>query len=338
MLDIDNILEQLEEATDDFEAGDDAKEFGGTYPPFKFSTAGIVYDKRIINVIAGDKFIGSLEDRNGAWSVSWIKKRDLLTYIEVNGPQQGAELLWQEEIGAITLPIIKRPPTHIPPFEESLTDKATRLVDVLAEGDDLDDDLKDAADFSQPGIIVSLLKDAGFEIIRSDIIDGTMYIEFTWAAGNTIAYVNGWKRAKELIDPYIKLRHGNYVVTRSSKDSDSTAKALIIKPVEDDPSLWKVDVGTTLAAADGFARLYFNNKLVGQAYIASFSPMSDTAERLREEMSELHKISPFDPAAWGPGGNAWGRGPAITWWQQNRNLLPNADKNRHFFDKKLLEP
>jgi len=60
-------------------------------------------------------------------------------------------------------------------------------------------------------------------------------------------------------------------------------------------------------------------------------------------MLALHKIAFFPTQKpgmgwWTVAGNAFGSGPAVAWWRNNRDRLPPKDRTaENFVDKSLLE-
>lgn len=338
----------------DDEDADLLNEVGDAYPPFEFQRFGSANGAHIYLVHAAGEFIGSLHlthdqiSGQEKWSIAFVESQKRHTHVPVISKEEGAEKLWQDRMGIIQLP---NTPPHYEPLGpvpddpdhyESLRKTAGKLVSFLAEeeGED-EDDFADTRDLAgdQREMIVSALKDAGFKIIRADYVDnkGTnqLTLEFSWPAPNAPTYVLGWRRAKEAMQPFLPLRHENYKVRKEGEGNGRIAIATVVKRAEENPNLWKVvQHSGQSGGAEAWYDIYFNGKVAGEAYLTAFSGIDDFAEHLREELSELNDIVPFDPKQWFMGGNAWGRGPAINWWRKNRSRLSNASP--YTFNKDLL--
>lgn len=326
---------------------------GGGYPNFTVKFFGSSRGNRIFIVEAGDEFIGTLVEKNThpmeEWYIAFVAGRKMRTHVRVSSMIEGARKLWEDSQGLLQLPEIAAPyepllpPTGEPDHYESIKKTANNLVRFLSETEDgmEDADFKDV-DHDQLSLIVRTLDQAGFKILRSDKVDDTMYIEFTWPVVNFTEYHSGWKKAREILAPYVSLRQGNFVVSKSGPRGNEIAKASIIKKTEADPTAWKVTPMVHEPGNHGafWFEIYYQGILRGEIYLPTFNMSSDTAERLREELTHLNEIKPFSPLEWYPAvGNGFGNGTAFDWWRKNRQLLGDeAAKNRPFFDPNTLHP
>jgi len=222
--------------------------------------------------------------------------------------------------------------------------RVRRLVGKLIdEADEDEPDFKEFA-FDPVASAVSALEGAGFKIERADREGDDIFLRFTWPAFNAVAYINGAKRALEAIRPFINVRHGDYRVDRELDEQGQKIARMFIRRKDDQaPWLWKIeripnyydhnvapgDVVNTSAEY----KIFFNGQEAG----LFLAPNYDVAERVREEMAQLHKVHGFYPPGWDAPGNAWGKGHAIEWWRRNRKKLGNvARSNEPFFDRGLL--
>jgi hypothetical protein len=225
---------------------------------------------------------------------------------------------------------------------------AMKLVTDLTEGDDDDDDVDiDTKEFGHDpvALVVSGLQQAGFTVEQGERQGDEAFIKFTWPTFNAVAYVNGAKRALEIIRPLIPLRHSDYKVDRELTPQGKIARMFIRKRITDDPNLWKATRQPSTRDRNvanpgdehllpGFYTISFNGKDAGEIYCEQGR---ETAERVVDEMAQLHQAFPFYPQGWDSPGNAWGKGRAVEWWRQNRYRLRSAaTKNNAFFDRSLL--
>lgn len=301
-----------------------------TGPGFEFQVLGSAHNTRFIMVKANGEFIGSLANLGNDWHIAYVKDRNIHTHWPVAGQQEGAEQLWLDRNKEIEIPEVFPPYLKIPPpLEDSLKEKAHLLVNALAE---TDDDPKEVG-YDQLDLIVMALKKAGFAVTDAKRDDGTLEVTFTWPAGNAVAYANGWKRAREVIGPYIALKYGDYQVVRAREGGiDRLATVTIRKSMETDPGLWKVSAHRSKPGAEyaqDFIDVIFNGQKVGEFF--ADGDVLYVAEVVREEMAQLNELIPFDPSKWTALGNAWGKGPAIDWWRKNRDKL----RKKHQLSKEL---
>jgi len=347
--------EQLQRIIGETEDDDDLiKEVGAGYPRFEFEPFGSAYNRYTILVNVGGEFIGSLVKTIGktkddvAWHVAFLGKRQLHTYIPVATPEEGAQKLWQDHTGLTELPIVKEPYVPLPPDPddpnhcENLQATAKNLVRFLSETEDEKDfdEVKDYG-YDQLEMVVQALQKAGFKVSESRKHENVLYVTFSWPYTTVTSFLSGWRRAKEVMTPYISLRQGNYVVEKSPQTKVATCR--IIKRIEEDPNIWKIKPqmiarlnGRAPVANPVWFDIFFSGQKVGEAYLPAFSGSEDTAERLREEMAQLDQTVPFVPEQWPAEGNAFGSGPAIAWWRKNRPKLHDPEINRHYFDRKLI--
>lgn len=224
---------------------------------------------------------------------------------------------------------------------------AMKLVAELTE-DDEDDELEiDTKEFGHDpvALVVGGLQQAGFTVEQGERQGDEAFIKFTWPTYNAVAYVNGAKRALEIIRPLIPLRHSDYKVDREMTPQGKIARMFIRKRITDDPNLWKAQRQPSARDANvanpgdehllpGFYTILFNGKDAGEIYCEQGR---ETAERVVDEMAQLHQAFPFYPQGWDSPGNAWGKGRAVEWWRQNRyRLRSDAMKNIAFFGRSLL--
>jgi hypothetical protein len=211
------------------------------------------------------------------------------------------------------------------------------LITGLIEDEEFEDpdDVKDMAP-NQLQAVTDALTGAGFKITRAELQGIKLVVGFSWPFTSATSYVNGFKRAQEVLRPIIPLRMGNYTVTKDGK----TAHVLIVKTMEDDPGQWKVEplqAAGNINANPVWFSVSFNGQPVGEAYLPAFTGSKDTAERLREEMAEIHlHYVHFNPSEWPNKQNAFGGGPALVWWSSNRDKLSTARAASAFFPHDLL--
>ena len=231
---------------------------------------------------------------------------------------------------------------------ESKADSANvrRLVsNLIDETEDEEVDFKDIA-FDTLGSAREALESAGFKIEQAERIKDEILLKFTWPAPNAVAYINGAKRAREAIAPFIPIRHRDAKVDRKlDNQNQMIARMFIRRPYEETPWLWQtkrvpnyydqnIPPGDTqlVALSPGTYKILFNDKVVGEV---QSDRGHETVERIRDEMAQLHKILPFHPQGWNAPGNAWGTGRAVEWWRKNRHKLGKT-ANDYYFDRGML--
>lgn len=324
-------------------------EVGDSYPLFQFQRFGSANGSHIYLVHAGQEFIGSLSLRHDPlsgsekWSIAFIESQKRHTHIPVASKEEGAQLLWQDRMGIIQLP--NNPPYYEPLGEvpddpdhyESIKAKAKSLVSVLAEDGEEDEAFDDPKEVSYGQLenIISDLQAAGFKILNHEDSNGTLTFSFSWPRPTASQYINGWKRAREIIEMYMPLRMENYKIRTEQIEGVPHSVAQITKRAEDDPHIWKVTQDPKAKEfGTAWFQIFYNGRLVGRAYMPSFNAPEENGEHLREELSHLNEIVPFDPRDWPETGNSWARGPAINWWRAHRDKIPNVSK--YAFSKDLL--
>lgn len=199
MSDFTTSLDRLIEADEDETV---LKDIGGGYPRFTFEPFGLAYNHEIILVKVGDEFIGSLARKTTGtpvqeeWYIAYLPKRRIHTHIRVASAEEGAQKLWQEHAGLVELPEIHRPHEPLPPLPdepehyENLHRTARNLVNLLSENEDEEELLQ-----KTPGHF-QMLRQAGFEITENS----DSHIKISWPALSQIAYVNGLRRAREILE------------------------------------------------------------------------------------------------------------------------------------------
>lgn len=322
-------------------------EVGDAYPPFSFDRFGSANGTQIYLVHAGQDFIGSLGLRhnpvNGAekWFISFIKSQERHTHIPIATKEEGAQLLWKNQMGIIQLP---NTPPHYEPLEqipddpdhyESVSRSAKNLVRFLSEDGEEDDDFDDTKDLSYGQLegIITDLQAAGFKILGHEDNSGTLTFSFSWPRPTASQYLNGWRRARAIIETYMPLRMENFKVTTQEIDGIKTAIARVTKRAENDPHIWKVTQDPKAKEfGTAWFQIFYNGRLVGRAYLPTFNAPEDIAEQLREELSHLNEIVPFDPKQWLETAHPGCSGTAMNWWRANRNKIPGVSKYSFFKD------
>ena len=186
----------------------------------------------------------------------------------------------------------------------------------------------------------SALEHAGFEVKKCEQEGDSLVLVFSWARPTASAYVNGAKRAFELLEPIIgKIKQGDYRAESYLKGvhgDEKWADMTLRKRVEDDPKRWRVEreAEPQGIGINSFYKVFFQGEELGRFYASS-----EGAERLRRELVELHKVMPFYNKGWrmpGDEGDDWGTGPIIAWWRTHRDELPKELRvGEYHLDKSL---
>jgi hypothetical protein len=210
------------------------------------------------------------------------------------------------------------------------------------------DDFDNPKDYSpgQLDLIAQALKKAGLHVELAREVEGELQIVFSWPFTGGQMYLNGWNRAASAMAPYIKLRQGNYGISKRLSDTDrrsGVATATIRKPAEENPGLWKIKGQPVHNERFGnidspvFYEIFFDGQKVGTAYMPrGVGSQGEEAEALREEMAALNQVIQFIPDQWPAEDEEWDSGPAIHWWRKNRSKLPFPNKNKYHFTNHLL--
>jgi hypothetical protein len=212
---------------------------------------------------------------------------------------------------------------------ESIADS---LVRQILENDDDDDglDIKDLTDDPISDTAIAL-RVAGFNVETAEQERGNVVIVCTYARPTATAYVEGAKRAREIIDPMVgPLSPGDLTAQHYWEGQEHRTRLTLRKPFEQESRLWQMVKQS--GGHEATYRIVFNWQNVGEVYTDP-----EGARRLRLEMSLLNDIVSFDPQGPDEGGNAWAKGPAITWWRRNRQQLPQERRvAEHYLDKNIL--
>jgi len=166
------------------------------------------------------------------------------------------------------------------------------------------------------------LKRAGFKVEEARREEDYYILKFSWPSPNMSIRLDGIRRAREVLEPFIRLRPNNHSVLRKNEEPPGISVCLVRARIEDDPKLWEVaQIHPAVNSAQAFFDILYNGQKAGEVFCTGFSGAIHQAIDIRDEMVALHKIFPFYPKGWEGEGTAWGSGPAVNWWRKNRDKL-----------------
>lgn len=211
--------------------------------------------------------------------------------------------------------------------ELSEVDEARELVAEVAEDDD---DIMKELGYDALTMSAQALQQAGFEVLQAERIEDEWFLKFKWPIVGVTTAVNGAKRAKEILAPYMRLDPHHYTINYDKTGDTRFATVFIRRTAEEDPGLWKI-IPPESKSYQGFYKVLYSGQPVGEFYATQAG-----AERLRDELVNLHKISEFplqrpglgwnDPENLKKSDTAWATGPAMAWWKVNRKRLTKEQR------------
>lgn len=198
--------------------------------------------------------------------------------------------------------------------------------------DAIEDENDEFKDFAYDPLTMAkvALERAGFQIDRAEIIGDHWLLEFSFPAPQLTVRRAGLKRAEEILEPLIPLRTGNWTMFRQAHAKEGWWSILVRARIDNDPRLWKIlrIINPRTNYASDFFKVIYNGQEVGRVFCGTGGYGEMIAEKVREEMAQLHKILPFYPNGWQEDVRApWAEGPAANWWLSNRSKLSPSFRN-----------